>query len=378
MPQGLTRGFAIGVMTAAYTGILRTRTLGASGTLANFATVLALVLTVGVVRFSGPQAVVDAVQISSATAGGLLALPKLLPSRDGEPRSPRGQTILRTAGALIMISAICTAATSLAAELTSFQDRRDPVSIAIAVLLGLSVATVSSRVLLPADHDMQPTLVQLDASARRGPVLRYYAEGLLSAVVIGTGGGIVGALTVNAKYGAALAIWFGLVAGIPIGLAVGFVNHRAAPASSPELRAVTATPSTDRAIALGIMVGIAAISGLFIMLGEAVLRDRIDRLSQLAVQPVHGILFGLTIGVVVAGFKTAWPSFVIGHKWLAAQKMLPWPMETFLKELWTAGILVMEGNSYAFRHLEYQNALLRARPEWAERYLLVGQVDRVS
>ncbi len=371
MPQGLTRGFAIGVMTAVYIGVLRARPLGVIGILANLVTVFAVVIALGAFRYDWPQATVDAVQISTATVGGLLIRRILLKHHDRERKTPPWIQMAPAAGLLVAISALCSAFTVATAKLTGFDDTRGFLAIAVAVLLGLSVATVSSRLLLPADHDLQPTLVQLNAGARKGPVYQYYAAGLLSAVAIGACGGFVGALTVGPKYGMALAIWFGLVAGIPIGLVGGFVNHRTAAPLSPELRAVTATPSTDRAVALGIVVGISVTSGLFIMIGEATLGDRIDRVSHLAVMPVHGILFGLTIGLIVAGFKTAWPSFAIGHAWLAGWRVLPWPLEVFLHKLWQAEILVMDGNAYAFRHLEYQQALVRAQPEWADSYLLV-------
>jgi hypothetical protein len=80
-----------------------------------------------------------------------------------------------------------------------------------------------------------------------------------------------------------------------------------------------------------------------------------------------GILFGLTIGVIVAGYNGAWLNYVIAHKWLFLSGMLPWRLEPFLRELWRVEILRQENYSYAFRHDEYHRALMSAPPDWLQR-----------
>ena len=110
--------------------------------------------------------------------------------------------------------------------------------------------------------------------------------------------------------------------------------------------------------ALASVVFVAAGAGAAISFLRGPLQHTIRGLhSTLLVRPGHGVLFGLTIGVIVACFNTAWPTYFVAHVWFASQGKLPWRFIGFLDAMCTSQIMRQEGATYQFRNAEIQSGL---------------------
>ncbi len=107
---------------------------------------------------------------------------------------------------------------------------------------------------------------------------------------------------------------------------------------------------------MGALIGIAAAAaaGIEMLIGPLHgVAEAIDRQSSFMIVPADGILFGLTIGLVVAYFNTAWPAYALAHTWLVLSGYGPVRLARFLDELHRAEILRREGSYLMFRHYDF-------------------------
>jgi NACHT domain len=382
MPVGLTRGLAIGVIAGVCFGMLRGRTFGWQD-LSHVAAVVPVVVVVEGCLVAGPrQAVADAVEITIATLlalrlnRALLGPPHGIAPSDAR-RAPRGwwargrelaaggEAVRRaeTGATLLAIGLVTSAVTTTASLVMRFDDPdRNPVSIVIAAVFGLGIATVSARLLIVVRDHLEPSTVLLRLGRRTCGFAGAYRAGLISAVAIGFGGAIGGGLRLGPLYGLSLAAFFGLVVGLPVGAVGAVIRYLSDPLLKDRGDRGPSTLTTDRAVALASVAGIsaAAAAGIGILMGPLHgVVTRLDHLSSFEIVPTDGLLFGLSIGLVVACFNSAWPPYLIARTFLVLTGRSPLRLERLLETLHEANVLRREGPYYRFRHYVLQQHLTR-------------------
>ncbi|WP_250004373.1 NACHT domain-containing protein [Actinoplanes sp. M2I2] len=351
MPPGLTRGLAIGTFTGVLLGLLRARRLRrAAGPAA--LTAFLIVVAVGALQMGPGVAVADAVQIPVAVLLVVLAKDTLMPG------VPAGRTALAVAG----VGAVPAAAVAVLHELWPWVGPdRHFAGMWIAVSSGVAVATFSARLLVRLDQPARPSRVTLRSrGSRLGNPLPHVAVAITSATAVGAAGGVVGLLRGGPAYGVTLAVFFGLVAGIPIGVVAGLLRWL----NQPAIRHVGATPvhtlRCDWLATAGCLVTVGLVSSGSIALVVGPLRRLLEPLGQpVLVRPLHGLLFGASIGLIVACYYNAAPGFLIAVCWFRLRGRLPVRLMAFLRAAETAGLLRRVGAVYEFRHEE-----IRARLAW--------------
>ncbi len=357
MPVGLTRGLTIGLMAGIYLGVLREVKISAVSVVVAAFVTSACVVAVGAPVLGWHQVLADSVEITTAAVATLLGLQNLRSGRLFRQALPR----------LLWIGFLTGVVTSAFSTEISFHDQdRGLVSIMIAGWFGVGVAVVAARLLLPDGPRMAPSRVQIGRGKRKMSFWRLIPNGVISAMAVGLGGGLGGAVRYHLDYGLALSLVFGLAVGIPVGLVGGLIRYLSAPLKSHSGVAGSATLWADRITALGTIIAItlSAVSGVLVIAtfldGTVGLINRESTNSPLHATLECGLLFGLTIGSVVAGFNAAWPAFTIAHKWLFLNGRMPWQIEVYLEKLRHVEVLRKEGGLLAFRHREYQRALADA------------------
>jgi hypothetical protein len=226
---------------------------------------------------------------------------------------------------------------------------------------GIGVAAFSARLLVPLDRPARPSRVTLRSrSSRLGNPLPHLAVAITSATAVGVAGAVVGLLRAGPAYGMTLAVFFGLVAGIPIGVASGLLRWL----NQPAVRHVTATPlhtlRGDWLATAGCLVLVGLVSSGSIALVVGPLRHLVAPLGQpILVRPLHGLLFGASIGLIVACYFNAAPGFLIAVCWFRLRGTLPLRLMSFLRSAEAAGLLRQAGAVHEFRHEEIRVRLAR-------------------
>ena len=391
MPVGLTRGLAIGVVSGIAFGMLRGRPIRWSD-LTLVGVLLPLILAIeGLCTVGLHQGLADTIEIPprqswrSAAEQYSSAHPftqQTVPATDQETQSTphtspvtrlneliRGVRAVRRRDSLAVLAAIgliTTAFTAFVSALMHFHDyQRTPVTIFMAAFFGIGIASVSARLLIVSPDRMEPSTVLLRRGRRVGGMAGPLRAGLFSAVVIGVGGGMTGGLRLGLTYGVMLTIVFGLIVGVPVGLVGAVIRWLSAPVAkiseAPEgVKMAPSTLRTDRTVTVAAVIGIgtAAAAGIGMLIGPFhAVAEAIDRQSSFTIVPADGILFGLTIGLIVACFNTAWPTYALAHFWLVLMRRAPIRLARFLDELHYAEILRKEGSYILFRHYEFQRYL---------------------
>ena len=409
MPAGLTRGLAIGVIAGISFGMLRGRPVRWAD-LSLVSVFLPLTLAIEGWCAVGPrQGLADAIEISTAAvlAIGYRAVLFKPPFEQQKPAAAdqesacsqpgpplpsasrrrgdflRGVRATRPWHPLAMLTGIglaTTASTALVSGLMHFHDpQRTPVTIFMASSFGVGIAAAAARLLIVSPDRMEPSTVLLRWGHRVGGLAGPAYAGMFSAVIVGVGGGFTGGLRLGLTYGVMLAIVFGLIVGIPVGLVGTAIRWLSSPevetateegANKGRKRAAPSTLRTDRTVTVATVLGIggaaaAGISTLIFIPQFHVVTEVISQQSSFGILPADGILFGLTIGLIVACFNTAWPTYALAHCWLVLTGRSPIRLERFLDELHHAQILRREGSYLMFRHYEFQRYLSEHGDEFA-------------
>ncbi len=366
MPEGLTRGFAIGSTTGIIIGMMR----GIRPTLLSVAitgaVASAMVALIGVTTTDWHTAVADVAEIGTALTLVMLAKPWLTgtPSagkRIFDDRLSRWALPTAAVVAIGILSALAT--TAVHVILPAVPVGHGPLSLTLAVSLGVGVATVAGRLLTHPDMPLHPSHVEFRLDRRLGRPWLHVAQAIVSGTAVGLAGGFVGGVTRGVSYGLHIALVFGLVAGLPVGLAGGMLKWFNQPSSGRVTAGARKTFENDRVMALAcvVIVAVASTVSIAVLLGPfgPVIADLHDH--GFRARPVDGFLFGLTLGAIVAGFNAAWPTFFVAHIWFVLNRGLPWRFMTFLNALHQNEILRQEGPLYQFRNDRLQTRL-------AERY----------
>ncbi|WP_225827590.1 NACHT domain-containing protein [Streptomyces naphthomycinicus] len=345
MPAGLTRGFALGTVTGVVLGMCRgVDTRGPACVAAAVAGSAAAIMAVGAFWVGWRIAVVDTVEIAPVVGLVFRGRHLLVSGTWHDPRTWRD--IASCVAGAATASAVATCAT--AAVLAPGADPpRSLLGVFMAVCMGLIVATVSARLLTSPATDLHPATAGFQL---RGNPLPHLVAATTAAAAVGMAGGFVGGVSHNTSHGLHVGLFFGAVAGPGIGLAGGLIRWLNRP--GPQ---TTATAQRlyrhDRRLAVLSVAGVAAgaTAGLAALnlLSPEFMHSLSD--SSFTARPVDGVLFGATIGVIVAAFNTAWPNYAVCMVWFTARYRVPWSLLHHLDVLHTCGILRQEGALYSFR-----------------------------
>jgi hypothetical protein len=193
---------------------------------------------------------------------------------------------------------------------------------------------------------------------------------LLRGVLVGlTAGAVVTILNDLAAGGSLndLAAGYPSIA-LPFGLAVGLgatvlVGLERVPGDLKSASSPSAVLRRDRSTATTLALVTSIAAGLAIGVGQAFFEGNFG--IPPSVPRLHGLIFGFCIGPAVgfiftfaiSGYGSVWPPWVITRALLAAQRLLPWRLMTFLEDAHERGALRQVGPVYQFRHLELQHRL---------------------
>ncbi|MEV6303175.1 hypothetical protein AB0M02_27450 [Actinoplanes sp. NPDC051861] len=358
LPQGLTRGFAIGSTAGVCLGMLRgISTTAASGIIAAACT-LPVVALIGSTVIGLPRTVTDIAQITVAV-GFVVAWKEHLVTG-------RWATLIR-----ILSIGLLTAAAVELTILAGIRSERGFLGVLLSTTLGLGVAVLAFRLLSDPSTPQQPSRVTLGGRRRWDRLPADLITGVVASVPVGVAGGVAGAIQQRSiSYGVAVALVFGVTAGIPIGLVGGAIRWiRTATTDFPattDIPATTEFPAiaplsslrNDRSVALTCIAAVGLASTFSIVAFGDVLRaaDPVVA-SGLTVAWYHGLMFGLSLGLVIACAYTAWPAFFVYHLFLFLGGHLPWRFGTFFEALHEHGVLRRDGALYQFHQESLQDYL---------------------
>ena len=194
-------------------------------------------------------------------------------------------------------------------------------------------------------------------------------KGWPPASVTGAAAALIGILGGGSAFGLSFGLIFGLTCAIALVALAGFEGV-------PSDLSVGASPlivlARDRsaALSLALMTGVAACiaSGVvayavaptaFGPLAHAAFdsEDQAALAFALGIATSAGLTIGAGFGLVVSGFGSAWPGWLIARSWLALRGRLPWPLMSFLADAHERGVLRQVGAVYQFRHINLQHRL---------------------
>ncbi|MET8677161.1 NACHT domain-containing protein [Streptomyces sp. NPDC004647] len=347
MPPGLTRGFAIGTVTSFVLGACRGVDTRPAALVAAVSSAVS-VLAVGIWLLDLPKAVVDAAEIG--TAIGIVFLFK-------SQLCGRWQACV---GAILLTGSVSAFAVYAAKAVLppGSAPGRTPVGVFLAVVTGTAVATMAARLLTRPGGPLRPSTASLHPRESLGLPLRPVLAATCAASAAGMGGAFVGAATHGLRHGLHVGIVFALILGPAIGLPAGLIAWLNQPGRLPIASALR-TYQHDRALAWLCLIGVTSTATVAPTALDGLVQPLIDRVgnSSFTAHPVHGLLFGVTIGIVVAAYNTAWPNYILCSTWFAVRLRLPWRFIGFLNLLHECEILRQEGPLYSFRMVELQNYL---------------------
>lgn len=346
LPQGLTRGFAIGSTAGVCLGLLRgIPTSVRSGAIAG-ACALPVIAFIGLFTLAPQRVLIDGAQIA-------LAVACVVGLKD---------RLIEGLGAIVLVPAVgaATAAAVEALLLVGVDSNRSAVGVFVSTTLGVGVAVLAVRLLADSSAP-QPSRIVIGHRRRWRQLPVHLLVGVAASVPVGIAGGAAGALQQRSlAYGVTLTLVFGLVAGVPIGLVGGVIRWIRLSTSEPAAISPVSSLRNDRAVALGSIGAIGVVSAISI----AVFGDALRRLDPVIasgprIEWYHGCMFGLSLGLVVACLYTAWPTFVVYHLALGITGRAPWRFIAFFEGLRRHGVLRRDGALYQFHQESLQDTLDR-------------------
>jgi len=337
LPEGLTRGFGLGSVVGIGLGLMRGIDHRGRDLLPATAMVAAVVGSIGTVQAGPATAIIDTAEIAVAFLLALLW---------------RGRLLLPWPDALatVLVISFGSALATWAAQAAMGVAERPFLGVFLAVALGVGVAVMAARLLTTPKVTMRPSSLSLAVSGRGWPG-QDISFGILAGTAVGLAGGLVGGVTRSLHHGVQVAVVFGLVVGLPVGIIGGVFSWLNRPGTEHTLATPRTTNLRDMVAPLAAILFIGTAAGGSIGLLRGPLHTSVE------IRPVHGVLFGMTIGVIVACFNTAWPTYVAAHLWFALARRAPWRLISFLDALTERQVLRQEGATYQFRNAELQEHL---------------------
>ncbi|MEV6318570.1 NACHT domain-containing protein [Streptomyces sp. NPDC051776] len=347
MPPGLTRGFAIGTVTSFVLGACRGVNTRPATLVAAVSSAIS-VLAVGTWLLDVQKAIVDAAEIGAAIGLVFFFKSQLC-----------GRLPACIAAVVLTGSVSAFAVYAVKAVLPpGSAPGRTPAGVLLAVVTGTAVATIAARLLTRPGGPLRPSTASLHIRQNLGIPLRPVLAATCAATAAGMGGAFVGAATHGIRHGVHVGIVFALILGPAIGLPTGVIAWLNQPGRLPSASTLR-TYEHDRALAWLCFFGVASTATVALIALDGLVQPWIDRVgdSSFTARPIHGLLFGMTIGIVVAAYNTAWPNYILCSTWFALRMRLPWRFIRFLNLLHECEILRQEGPLYSFRAVELQNYL---------------------
>ncbi|MFE5406990.1 hypothetical protein ACFQ9Z_38070, partial [Streptomyces sp. NPDC056580] len=353
MPVGLTRGFCVGSITGVVLGVCRGVRTSRAALVALFSTAAA-VLPLGLWLEGLPIALSDAAEIAPPVAIVFLLRDLLAGSRIQCLFSAFTASVT-SAGAVAAIPA---------AGLPHANDRTF-LGVMVAVFLGVLVAAFSARLLSHPESQLTPSTADFrPRRSRLGPLLPHLVAATAAASAVGIAGAAVGGIFHHSlRHGLSVGLVFAVMAAGPIGVTAGFIQWLNQPASRPTA-SFDHLYRHDRRLALLSVLSV----GLASTLSIAALRTYLGFLvvavhdPTFTPQPIVGLLFGATLGVIVAAFNTAWLNYVICTIYFAVRGRMPWMLFSALRLLHTCEILHQQGPILVFRTSSLQDYFASRHP----------------
>jgi len=194
-------------------------------------------------------------------------------------------------------------------------------------------------------------------------------KGWLAASVTGAAAALIGVLGGGSAFGLSFGLIFGLTCAIAV---VALAGLEGVPGDLSAGASPLAVLDRDRNAALSqaLVTGIAAFIAAGIV-ADAVAYSTFGPLAHavydseaqaalafaLGIATSAGLTIGAGFGLVVSGFGSAWPGWLIARGWLALRCCLPWPLMSFLTDAHQRGALRQAGAVYQFRHINLQHRL---------------------
>ncbi|EIV91285.1 hypothetical protein [Frankia sp. QA3] len=351
LPPGLTRGFAIGILLSLVFGMTRGRDMDRSAAIVGAVTSAAVVLAFGLAATTPGEALAHATQFGTALLLTLLQWNRMFESV---------RTVLRTAAGVAL-------ATAAATELVAFACRGDAgptrgAHVGLSVFLGVAVAVAVARSMTEPAAPMTPARVDLRRWEGRPPIWRFLLTGVAACMLVGTAGGFVGGVRDGGAHGIGVAVLFSIVVGFPVGLVAGIVTWLNQPPPGGGSTAAATPRSTFRAdmvIALGcvVLVGLITAGAIALVLGPlSPLIHGVDART-MHLHPWDGVWFALTVGLILASYTTAWPTFLVCAVWFTLTAGSPPRLIRYLDLLHRYEILRREGALWKFRNDYFRHRL---------------------
>jgi NACHT domain len=194
-------------------------------------------------------------------------------------------------------------------------------------------------------------------------------KGWPAASVTGVAAALIGVLSGGSAFGLSFGLIFGLTCTIALVTLGGFegVPGDLAAGASP---LVVLARDRSAALSLAMATGVAACIASGVV-ADAVAHTTFGPLAYakydsedqaalafaLAIAASAGLTIGTGFGLIVSGFGSAWPGWLIARAWLALRGRLPWPLMSLLTDAHKRGVLRQVGAVYQFRHINLQHRL---------------------
>lgn len=183
-------------------------------------------------------------------------------------------------------------------------------------------------------------------------------KGLLAAAMAGSLAAVIGLLA-----GGSFVWIFGLTCGIAAGAVAGLEG-------TPDNLKTGASPAAVLARDRGTTLLLALVTGIAAGIATGVVVDVVfyttfAPLAQaafafgLGMGISAGLAIGVGFGLVVSGFGSAWPRWLIARGWVTLAGRAPRQLVTFLEDSHQRGALRQSGAVYQFRHIELQHRLAK-------------------
>ncbi|MEU6403614.1 hypothetical protein [Streptomyces sp. NPDC046985] len=339
MPDGLTRGFAVGIVTGVVLGAGR-------GVRTCYAAPVALVGVCVVILCLGWRLRgIDVAVTDAAEIGPPVALVFLL----------RDFLVDSAVRCLLAVVAIGASAGGGVAAVAAVGLPHDAQRGFPGVMSAVLVAAVSARILTTPREHLLPSTADFRWTTDRGPKLPHFAAALTAACLVGVGGGVIGGVFGTAGHGIRVALAFAVTAGIPIGIVAGLIQWWNQPPPKPTA-GFFLLYRRDQALAVTSVVLVGSFSTLGLAFLGGFLRFLVTPIEASSdwPKPMDGLLFGATLGVIVAAFNTAWLSYAWCCAYFALRRRMPWRIVNFFDLLHECEILHQRGPHLIFRipHLQ--------------------------
>jgi hypothetical protein len=342
MPQGFTRGLAIGIAAGVVMGFLRGITVGSRPAITAGVLVALCIAAIGADVYGWRVGFADGTELGTAFALTVLLRPYFI----AKPWQALTAAVITAAGSAL---------TTWAALLTGgrLELGGGPLAVFGSMFTGVFLGTLAARMFTADLGDLpRPSLVDLRPDTGLRSLLLHVARAIPPVVLIGVAAAIGGVIQKSPQYGYQVLVIFGLGIGVPVALVAGLLRWLSQRLPSRTTKTVRTTFRDDWQIAVAAIAVLTITSTLMTPIMILLTGNTADTSGQAALRvPLWaGPVFGLGLGVVLASLVAASPSVLAAHAWLTLTGRLPWRLLSFLDHCHKQELLHQFGPLYEFRH----------------------------